>query len=179
MKVREGSQNGKGLRFGLVVSKFNEMITNRLYAAAIQTLQDAGVQEAHLETVKVPGAFEIPLLARRLAQSGRVDAVICLGAVIRGETPHFDYICAEVSRGIAETSWESGIPVIFGVLTTETVDQALARAGSLERNRGAESARTALEMVTLLRQVTTRKNPSSLKKRPKTSTNRKKVQRRS
>lgn len=179
MKVSEGNQIGTGFRFGIVVSKFNEMVTNRLLAAALQTLQQAGVKETHLETVKVPGAFEIPLLAKWLARSGRVDAVICLGAVIRGETPHFDYICAEVSRGIAQASWESDIPVVFGVLTTETVDQALARAGGLERNRGAEAARAALEMVTLLRQVTTPKKTSSPHKRRKASTIRKKVKKRS
>lgn len=179
MTVIEGNQVGTGFRFGIVVSKFNEVVTERLLAAALQILKQAGVKDRHLETVKVPGAFEIPLVARQLARSGRVDAVICLGAVIRGETPHFDYICTEVSRGIAQASWESDIPVVFGVLTTETVDQALARAGALERNRGAEAARTALEMVTVLQRVIKSKKISPPLKRRKTPTIRKKVQKRS
>lgn len=179
MKVIEGNQVGKGFHFGIVVSKFNEMVTDRLLAAALQILKQAGVKETHLETVKVPGAFEIPLLAKRLAQSGRVDAVICLGAVIRGETPHFEYICAEASRGIAQASWESDIPVVFGLLTTETVEQALARSGGLERNRGAEAARTALEMVTVLSRVAIPPKRSPRPKARKTSIIRKKVRKRS
>ncbi|WP_447972997.1 6,7-dimethyl-8-ribityllumazine synthase [Nitrospira sp. Kam-Ns4a] len=152
MNTREGHQDAAGLRFGLVVSKFNEFVTERLLAAAVETLTKAGACEDDLEVVRVPGAFEIPLVARRLARSGRFDAVLCLGAVIRGETPHFEYISAEASRGIAQAALDADLPVVFGVLTTETVEQALARAGTLDRNKGAEAARTAIEMANLMRQ---------------------------
>ncbi|MER3423885.1 MAG: 6,7-dimethyl-8-ribityllumazine synthase, partial [Nitrospiraceae bacterium] len=117
-------------------------------------LAKSGVKEGTIEVVRVPGAFEIPLVARYLARSGRFDAVICLGAVIRGETPHFEYISREASRGIARAALESEIPVVFGVLTTETVEQALDRAGTLERNKGAEAARTAIEMANLMKKLT-------------------------
>ncbi|GKS57761.1 6,7-dimethyl-8-ribityllumazine synthase [Nitrospira sp.] len=151
MKTIEGALDGKGLRFGLVVSEFNEFVTSRLQASALDTLMNAGADEEHIVVVRVPGAFEIPLVARHLALSGRFDAVLCLGAVIRGATPHFDYIAAEASRGIAQASWDSGVPVVFGVLTTDTVEQAIERAGTAERNRGAEAARTAIEMVNVMR----------------------------
>ena len=153
MKTIEGALDAQGLRFGLVVSEFNEFVTSRLQAAAVSMLINAGADEERLEIVRVPGAFEIPLIARRLAMSGRFDAVLCLGAVIRGATPHFDYIAAEVSRGIANASWESGVPVVFGVLTTDTVEQAMERAGTAERNRGAEAARTAIEMANVIRKL--------------------------
>lgn len=151
MKSLEGIQDAKGLRFGIVVSKYNELVTRRLLAAAVGVLTEAGAGEEAIEIVRVPGAFEIPLAARCLARSGQCDAVICLGAVIRGETPHFEYISAEASRGIAQAAWDADIPVVFGVLTTESVDQALERSGSPERNRGGEAARTAIEMATLMR----------------------------
>jgi 6,7-dimethyl-8-ribityllumazine synthase len=153
MNVSEGHLDAAGLRFGLVVSKFNEFVTGRLLAGAVEVLNNAGAGDEAIEVVKVPGAFEIPLVARRLADSRRFDAVICLGAVIRGETPHFEYISAEASRGIAQAAWESDVPVIFGVLTTETVEQALDRAGAVERNRGAEAARTAIEMASLMKKL--------------------------
>ena len=153
MTTIEGDQHAAGLRFGLVVSKFNEFVTSRLLFGATQVLSKAGAGEQDIEIVRVPGAFEIPLVARRLARSGRFDAIICLGAVIRGETPHFEYISAEASRGIAQASWESDLPVVFGVLTTESVNQALERAGELERNRGADAARTAIEMANLMKQL--------------------------
>ncbi|MEW6542004.1 MAG: 6,7-dimethyl-8-ribityllumazine synthase [Nitrospirota bacterium] len=153
MKTLEGHLDAKGLRFGLVVSKYNEFVTGRLLAGAMEVLSKAGAGEQAVEVAMVPGAFEIPLVARRLAASGRFDAVVCLGAVIRGETPHFEYISAEAARGIAQASWDTGVPVVFGVLTTETVEQALERAGAPERNRGAEAARTAVEMATLMRQL--------------------------
>jgi 6,7-dimethyl-8-ribityllumazine synthase len=162
MAALEGQHEAKDLRFGLVVSKFNEFVTERLLAGALETLKKAGANEAALDIAKVPGAFEIPLVARRMARSGRVQAVICLGAVIRGETPHFEYISAEVSRGIAQAAWESDVPVIFGVLTTENVEQALARAGEAERNKGAEAARTAIEMANLLTQLPVRKESGRL-----------------
>jgi 6,7-dimethyl-8-ribityllumazine synthase len=151
MKVLEGHQDAKNLRFGIVVSKYNEFVTERLLAGACEVLNKAGANEKALEIARVPGAFEIPLVARRLARSGRFDAVIGLGAIIRGETPHFEYISREASRGIAQAAWESDIPVVFGVLTTESVEQALDRAGSIERNKGAEAARTAIEMATLMK----------------------------
>ncbi len=149
----EGGADARGLRFGIVVSKFNEFVTSRLLSAATTTLTTSGASEEAIDVVRVPGAFEIPLIARRLARSQRYDAVICLGAVIRGQTPHFEYVSAEASRGIAQVAWEADLPVIFGVLTTDTVDQALERAGGLERNRGAEAARAAIEMASLVRQL--------------------------
>ncbi len=153
MRSIEGTQDAKGLRFGIVVSKFNELITRRLLATTVDVLRAAGAGEDAIQIVRVPGAFEIPLIARRLATSGRVHAVICLGAVIRGQTPHFEYISAEASRGIAQAALEADVPVVFGLLTTDTVDQALERSGMPERNRGAEAARTAIEMATLLKKL--------------------------
>ncbi|MFM8552082.1 MAG: 6,7-dimethyl-8-ribityllumazine synthase [Nitrospiraceae bacterium] len=153
MKPLEGQLDATNLRFGVVVGKFNDFVTDRLLAGALDALGKAGAAESAIQVAKVPGAFEIPLVARRMARSGRFDAVICLGAVIRGETPHFDYISAEASRGIAQAAWESDLPVVFGVLTTNTVEQALERAGSAERNRGAEAARTAVEMANLMKKL--------------------------
>ena len=153
MKPTEGYLNARQLRFGIVVSKFNEFVTSRLEAAAIETLQKHGAADSDLQIVRVPGAFEIPLVAKQLAQSKQFDAVICLGAVIRGETPHFDFISAEMSRGIARASLDTGIPVIFGVLTTNTAEEALARAGTTEVNRGAEAACAAIEMATLMKDL--------------------------
>jgi len=143
--------DAKGLRFGLVVSRFNEFVTGRLLAGAVDTLTKAGAREADVVVVRVPGAFEIPLVARRLARSRRFDAVICLGAVIRGETPHFEYISAEASRGIMQAACDFDLPVIFGVLTTDTVQQAIDRSGAPEHNRGADAARSAIEMTNLLK----------------------------
>src|SRR6059036_3895835 len=167
MKTLEGRLDAGGLRFGIVVSKYNEFVTTRLLAGAVDVLTKAGAGDRAIEVVRVPGAFEIPLVARRLAQSGRFDAVLCLGAVIRGETPHFEYISAETSRGIARAAWEANLPVIFGVLTTDTAEQALERAGAPERNKGAEAARTAIEMATLLRTLKASKKGAqrSLKQR--------------
>ena len=153
MKTIEGEHAAGGLRFGLVVSRFNEFVTARLLAGAMDVLRKAGVDEEAVVLVRVPGAFEIPLVVRRLARSGRYDAIICLGAVIRGETPHFEYISAEASRGIAQAAWDFDLPVVFGVLTTDNATQALERAGELERNRGADAARTAIEMVNLLKDL--------------------------
>ncbi len=150
---------------GIVVSKFNEFVTRRLMNCALETLKKLGVDEANIETVRVPGAFEIPLVARHLARSEKYDAVICLGAVIRGETPHFDYISAEMSRGIAQASWDTGIPIVFGVLTTDTAEQALERSGEPEKNRGADAARTAIEMANVMKELqdSGRKAPGFLK----------------
>lgn len=137
----------------IVVSTFNEVVTSRLLAAAESTLTQLGTPPDHRQVIRVPGAFEIPIVAKTLAQSHRFDVVICLGAVIRGETPHFEYICAETSRGIGQASLETGIPIIFGVLTVDTVDQAMERSGPPERNKGADAARTALEMAVLMKRL--------------------------
>ncbi|MBA5871483.1 MAG: 6,7-dimethyl-8-ribityllumazine synthase [Nitrospira sp. CR2.1] len=151
MKLRKGSQDATGLTFGLVASKFNKFVTSRLLTECVKALSKAGVADDAIEVVRVPGAFEIPLVARQLARSGRFDAVICLGAVIRGDTPHFEYISAEVTRGILQASMESNVPVIFGVLTTDTVAQAIERADPDNLNRGADAAKTAIEMVNVMR----------------------------
>lgn len=153
MKLRKGTHDANGLRFGIVVSKFNKFVTSRLLAAAVDTLKKAGAIEDEIEVVRVPGAFEIPLAARTLAHTGGFNAIICLGAVIRGETPHFDYISAEAGRGIAQVALECDLPMVFGVLTTNTVAQAIERADPSKHNRGAEAARTAIEMATLLREL--------------------------
>jgi|CXWL01.1.fsa_nt_gi 6,7-dimethyl-8-ribityllumazine synthase len=156
MAQYEGTEDATGQRFAIVVSTYNEFVTGSLLQAAIETLTQAGAKPEAIDIAKVPGAFEIPLVARRLAKSRQYDAIICLGAVIRGETAHFDYICNETSRGIAQASWDYDVPVVFGVLTTLTAPQALERAGSPERNKGAEAARTAIAMVTLLRQLSSK-----------------------
>ena len=153
MQVFEGNLDGKDCSIDIVVSKFNEPVTSRLLAGAEETLHQLGTVAEKIQHVRVPGAFELPLAAKALAQSQQVDAVICLGAVIRGETPHFDYISRETSRGIGSVALETGIPVIFGVLTTNTVEQAMERSASSERNNGADAARTAIEMVSLLKQL--------------------------
>ena len=152
MKVFEGHLDGKDCSIGIVVSKFNEPVTSRLQAGAEAALRQLGTPEDHIQLIRVPGAFELPLAAKMLAQSQRVDAVICLGAVIRGETAHFEYISEFASRGIGSVALETGIPVIFGVLTTNTVEQAMERSEASERNKGAEAARTAVEMISLLKQ---------------------------
>lgn len=153
MKLRKGSHDATGLRFGIVASKFNKFVTSRLLAEAVKSLMKAGARGDDLEVVRVPGAFEIPLVARQLARSGRFDAVICLGAVIRGDTPHFEYICAEAGRGILQASMDTNVPVIFGVLTTETVAQAIERADPTRHNRGASAAVTAVEMANVMKQL--------------------------
>jgi 6,7-dimethyl-8-ribityllumazine synthase len=154
VKPLEGSLQAEGLRFGIVVSRFNEFVTSRLLAGAVETLIKAGAREADLVVVRVPGAFEIPLTARRLARSKKCDAILCLGAVIRGETPHFEYISAEASRGTMQAACDFDLPVIFGVLTTDTVQQAMERSGAPEQNRGADAARSAIEMANLMKQLT-------------------------
>jgi 6,7-dimethyl-8-ribityllumazine synthase len=152
-KPLEGSLDAGGLRFGIVVSRFNEFVTSQLLAGALETLTKAGVREPDVVVTRVPGAFEIPLVARRLARSHKFDAIICLGAVIRGDTPHFEYISAEASRGIMQAACEFEMPVIFGVLTTDTVQQAMERSGVPDQNRGADAARSAIEMANLMRKL--------------------------
>lgn len=151
--VYEGRLVGTGLRFGLVVSRFNEFISRKLLEGATDALNRHGVAAEDIEVAWVPGAFEIPLVARRMAESGRYDAVICLGAVIRGSTPHFDYVAAEVSKGIALVGLETGVPTLFGVLTTDSIEQAIERAGTKAGNKGFDAALAAIEMANLLRQL--------------------------
>ncbi len=154
MKVHEGVLQDVGGRFALVVSRFNDMITGRLMEGAIDTLRRHGVDaDARIEVVWVPGAFELPLVAQKLAGSGRFDAVLALACVIRGGTPHFDYVAGEVSKGVAQASWSTGVPVTFGVLTTDSIEQAIERAGTKMGNKGAEAALAALEMVSLLKKL--------------------------
>jgi len=153
MNVLEGKLAGEGLKIALVVSRFNAFITERLLEGALDCLRRHGVADTGLTLVRVPGAWEIPLVAKKLAQAGSHDAIICLGAVIRGSTPHFDYVAAEVSKGIAQVSLESGVPILFGILTTDTLEQAVERAGSKAGNKGYAAAEAALEMVSLLKDM--------------------------
>ena len=151
-RVIEGDLQGQGVKVAVVVSRFNSFITERLLEGALDALRRHGVEEKSITVVKVPGSFEIPLGVRRAAGS-KVDAVIALGALIRGGTPHFDYLSAEVTKGVAQVMLETGVPVAFGVLTTDTVEQAIERAGTKAGNKGAEAAQSALEMVSLLRKM--------------------------
>jgi 6,7-dimethyl-8-ribityllumazine synthase len=150
-RVFEGFLKGEGLRFAIVVSRFNEFIGSKLLAGAKDCLTRHGVGEGDVDVAWVPGAMEIPLIAQRLAAGNRYDAVICLGAVIRGSTPHFDYVASEVAKGVAKVQLDTGVPVIFGVLTTETIEQAVDRAGTKAGNRGWDAAVSAVEMANLIR----------------------------
>ena len=152
-KQYEGKLDGSGLRMALVVGRFNSFISERLVDGALDALLRHGVADDDITVARVPGAFEIPLVARKLAESGKFDAVICLGAVIRGSTPHFDYVSAEVSKGIASVGLASGVPVIFGVLTTDSIEQAIERAGTKAGNKGFDAAVSAIEMVNLLKEI--------------------------
>lgn len=149
MRIIEGKLVAGKYNLAIIVSRFNDFITEHLLAGALDALKRHGVEDEQLTVVRVPGAFEIPQIAGRLAKTGKYNAVICLGAVIRGDTPHFDYVAAEVSKGIASVSLETGVPVIFGVLTTDNIEQAIERAGTKGGNKGWEAAVTALEMVDL------------------------------
>jgi 6,7-dimethyl-8-ribityllumazine synthase len=151
MKLRKGSHDATGLRFGIVVSKFNKFVTSKLLSSCVVALTKHGVKAEDIEVVRVPGAFEIPIIARTIARSKQFDAVICLGAVIRGDTPHFDYISTEASRGIGQAAMDADVPVIFGVLTTDTVAQAIERADPAKFNRGGEAAKSAIEMASVMR----------------------------
>jgi 6,7-dimethyl-8-ribityllumazine synthase len=152
-KVLQGTMNAAGKRVEIVASRFNEFITTKLIEGAVDTLVRHGVQEEQIEIVWVPGAFEIPAVARRLAKKRKQDAIICLGCVIRGDTPHFDYIAAEASKGIASVGFESDIPVVFGVLTTDNIEQAIERAGTKAGNKGADAASAAIELMSLYQQI--------------------------
>ncbi len=156
-KTIEGKLNAKGLKFGIVVSRFNDFICERLLSGALDVLVRNGASDADIDVYRVPGAFEIPQVARRMALSNRYSAVICLGAVIRGATPHFDYIAAEVSKGIAMIGLESEVPVTFGVLTTDNLEQAIERAGSKAGNKGWDAALSAIEMANLYREMNPKK----------------------
>lgn len=149
MKVFEGNFDGKGLKIAIVASRFNEFITKELIGGAEDTLLRHGVNTDDIDLYRVPGAFEIPSVCNKIAKNGKYDAVITLGAVIRGSTPHFDYVAAEVSKGVASVSMEYNIPVIFGVLTTDTIEQAVERAGTKAGNKGSDAAMAALEMINL------------------------------
>ncbi len=153
MRTVEGKLIGEGLKFALVVSRFNSFITERLLEGALDSLRRRGVKEADITVIRVPGSWEIPLIAKRAALSKAYHGVICLGAVIRGATPHFDYVAAEVSKGVAQVALESGVPVLFGILTTDTLEQAIERAGSKAGNKGAAAAEAAIEMVNLLKEL--------------------------
>ena len=153
MKKLEGMFSGKGLRVGIVAGRFNEFITSKLLEGAVDGLTRHETNLENIETAWVPGAFEIPLIASKMAKSGKYDAVICLGAVIRGATSHYDYVCSEVSKGIANVSLASDIPVMFGVLTTDTIEQAIERAGTKAGNKGFECAEGAIEMVNLIKEI--------------------------
>ncbi len=153
VKTIEGNLIAKGKKFGIVASRFNDFVTKELISGCIDTLVRHGAQEQDLTVVWVPGAFEIPSLALRLAKSKDYDAVICLGTVIRGSTPHFDYIAAEVAKGIASVAQNTGLPVIFGVITADTIEQAIERAGTKEGNKGRDAALSAIEMANLLDKI--------------------------
>lgn len=152
-KTTQGMMDASGKTFGLVASRYNEFITGRLIAGAVDELVRHGAREQDIEVFWVPGAFEIPVTARKLARKKTHDALICLGCVMRGDTPHFDYIAAEVSKGIASVGLESEIPVVFGVLTTDSLEQSIERAGAKGGNKGSEAARAAIEMVSLFAQI--------------------------
>ena len=153
MKTYEGNLVSRGIRVGIVAARFNEFITSRLVDGALDGLKRHETAEADIQIAWVPGAFEIPLIASKMAKSGKYDAVICLGAVIRGSTSHYDYVCSEVSKGIAAVSLETGVPVMFGVLTTDTIEQAIERAGTKAGNKGFACAEGAIEMVNLTRSM--------------------------
>ena len=152
-KVLEGKLLAKGKKFAIVVSRFNDFVTSKLTEGAVDALLRSGADTKDIEIIKVPGAFEIPLIAKKAAERGRYNAVICLGAVIRGATPHFDYVSAEVSKGVAMVGMEYGVPVIFGVITTDTIEQAIERAGMKSGNKGWSAALSAIEMANLIEAV--------------------------
>jgi 6,7-dimethyl-8-ribityllumazine synthase len=152
-KVYQGTLIGTGLKIGIIISRFNEFITSKLLGGAMDTLERHGVNTDDVEIAWVPGSFEIPIAADKMASSGKYDAVICLGALIRGSTPHFDYIAAEASKGIAQVGMKTGVPTIFGVITTENIEQAIERAGTKAGNKGADAAVSAIEMANLFKEM--------------------------
>ena len=151
--VIEGFITGRELKFAIVVSRFNEFITNKLLGGALDTLHRHEARDEDIDVAWVPGAFEIPVVAKKFAESGKYDAVICLGAVIRGSTSHYDYVCNEVSKGVAQVNMSTGVPTIFGVVTTENIEQAIERAGTKAGNKGSDAAMAAMEMANLLKKI--------------------------
>ena len=153
MKVIEGQLSAKGLKFGIVVGRFNEFISSKLLGGALDALKRSGAEEKNIEMVWSPGSFEIPLIAKKMAKAKKYDAIICLGAVIRGATPHFDFVANEVSKGVASAMLETEVPIIFGVLTTESIEQAIERAGTKSGNKGFDAAMAAIEMANLMKEI--------------------------
>ena len=153
MKILEGELQAKGLKFAIVVSRFNDFITSKLLDGAKDALLRHGAKEEDIDIARVPGSFEIPLIAKKLASKGTYNAVICLGTVIRGATPHFEYVAAEVSKGVATASMETGVPIAFGVITSDTIEQAVERAGTKSGNKGFDAAITAIEMAQLMKKI--------------------------
>ncbi len=153
MKILEGNLINNDAKIGIVVARFNEFITSKLLGGAVDTLVRHGISDDNISVAWVPGAFEIPLIAKKMAQTGNYDAVICLGAIIRGSTSHYDLVCNEAAKGVAQVSLEAGIPVMFGVITTENIEQAIERAGSKAGNKGSECAEGAIEMINLCRNI--------------------------
>ncbi len=153
MKTYEGELQAKGLKFCIIVSRFNEFITNKLLDGAIDALLRHGAAEQNIDVVKVPGSFEVPLVAKRIAQKKTSDAIICLGTIIRGATPHFDYIASEAAKGIASASMETGVPIAFGIITADTIEQAIERAGTKSGNKGWDAAMVAIEMAQLFKKL--------------------------
>jgi len=153
MRTLEGKFNGKGLKIGIVAGRFNEFITSKLVAGAVDVLKRNDVNDDDIDVAWVPGAFEIPLITKKMAESKKYDAILALGAVIKGATPHFDYVCAEVSKGVVQISLHTGLPVMFGVLTTNNIEEAIERAGTKAGNKGADAAFGALEMIDLIKNI--------------------------
>ena len=153
MRTLEGKFNGKSLKIGIVAGRFNEFITSKLVAGAVDVLKRNDVNDDDIDVAWVPGAFEIPLITKKMAESKKYDAILALGAVIKGATPHFDYVCAEVSKGVAQISLHTGLPVMFGVLTTNNIEEAIERAGTKAGNKGADAAFGALEMIDLIKNI--------------------------
>lgn len=153
VKVLEGMLNAQGIKFGIVVARFNEFLTSKLLGGALDTLHRHGADEDDITVAWVPGAYELPLVSKKMAESGKYDAIIALGTVIRGSTTHYDYVCNEAAKGIAQASMSTGVPVTFSVVTTENIEQAIERAGTKAGNKGADGAMTAIEMANLLKQL--------------------------
>ncbi|WP_314392224.1 6,7-dimethyl-8-ribityllumazine synthase [Leptotrichia shahii] len=153
MRTFEGKFNGENIKIAIVAGRFNEFITSKLVGGALDVLKRNDVSEENIDIAWVPGAFEIPLIAKKLANTGKYDAIIALGAVIKGSTPHFDYVCAEVSKGVAQISLQTDLPVIFGVLTTNNIEEAIERAGTKAGNKGADAAFSAIEMINLIKEI--------------------------
>ena len=153
MRTLEGKFNGKGIKIGIVAGRFNEFITSKLVGGAVDVLKRNDVNDEDIDIAWVPGAFEIPLITKKMAESKKYDAIITLGAVIKGSTPHFDYVCAEVSKGVAQISLQTGLPIMFGVLTTNNIEEAIERAGTKAGNKGSDVAFGALEMIDLIKNI--------------------------